>query len=492
MRRKLRHALIFLLIILKEPNMPEAQPCRCKLSPPCRVNQGLTSIPQNLPTSISKLTIIYNHIKTVKQPELLRFKNLTSVCLEQNQITRIESGTFANLPKLHNLWLSQNCITTIHPGTFANLPQLQELHLSYNQITAIPSSSFVNLPKLERLALYNNKIATIASGTFENLPQLQDLLLHNNQITTIPSGTFANLPQLQLQYLHLHNNQITTIHSGAFRNLPLLKRLLIANNKMSAIPLPVFCLFQSNIIIELDGNPWQCDCRMAPIRRIPQLNNHITCAQPGKVQRQKLVHVDPKELTCKEPTTSPLTVDSCSAAVSTPSVSSTESNTSPSVFKTTKGSTENPAENAIKSNSRLHWYFKFNAAPLSDPDSSPAGKTSSPAGKTRPTLASPLAITSEKSESAPSSPQLTTSTRIADIQLISHSSHYHWYFKFSDSVAPMSDPAGKTRATLASPLLITLEKPKKSAPSFPKPVLIGSDRVRLTFKTYEIYPTTKG
>ncbi|KAI8485156.1 hypothetical protein Bbelb_370810 [Branchiostoma belcheri] len=66
-------------------------------------------------------------------------------------------------------------------------------------------------------------------------------------------------PYCRLQDLNLFNNQIATIHSGAFENLPLLKRLNIAHNKMSAIPLSVFCLFPSNITIELDGNPWQCD-----------------------------------------------------------------------------------------------------------------------------------------------------------------------------------------------------------------------------------------
>ncbi|KAI8482695.1 hypothetical protein Bbelb_395750 [Branchiostoma belcheri] len=62
MGRKLRHVLIFLLIILKEPNMPEAdcsascvkhayypsfKNCDCP-------NLGLTNIPQNLPSSTYK------------------------------------------------------------------------------------------------------------------------------------------------------------------------------------------------------------------------------------------------------------------------------------------------------------------------------------------------------------------------------------------------------------------------------------------------------
>ncbi|KAI8522204.1 Bax inhibitor 1 [Branchiostoma belcheri] len=379
MGRKVRHVLIFILIMLKEPSMPEAG-CDCKPSSHC--GKGITSIPQNLPTSISELDLGSNQINT-----------------------------------LQLLWLRYNQITTIPSGTFANLRKLQELHLG------------------------------------------------NNQITTIPSGVIANLPNLQTLYLFC--NQITTIHSGAFENLPDLDRLKLRSNKMTAIPLSVFCLSLSTVKIEIDiySNPWQCDCRMAPVKLIHAFKNQIICAKPAKLKRRKLESVDPKEFICKDPTISPLSVGSCSAAVSTPSVSNTESNTSPSVFKTTAGSTTNPAENTSRKIS-LNSHFKFNAALKPYPDS-----TLSPAGTTRVTLTSPLAITSEKPESAPSSPQLTTSTRLPDIQLISHNSQYHWYSKFN--AAPMSEHASKTRATLASPLAITSNIPK-SAPSFPIPVLIGS------------------
>ncbi|XP_035664162.1 uncharacterized protein LOC118407752, partial [Branchiostoma floridae] len=70
MGRKLRHLLIFLLIILKEPNMSEAG-CSCA----------------------------------------------SSRCV------------FAHLPKLEILDLENNQIIKIHANTFANLLQLQELHL---------------------------------------------------------------------------------------------------------------------------------------------------------------------------------------------------------------------------------------------------------------------------------------------------------------------------------------------------------------------------
>ncbi|KAI8517143.1 hypothetical protein Bbelb_057240 [Branchiostoma belcheri] len=64
---KLRHILIFLLILLKEPNMPEAV-CSCAPSSQCKCNEmGLTSIPENLPTSIKLLNLASNQITTIQK-----------------------------------------------------------------------------------------------------------------------------------------------------------------------------------------------------------------------------------------------------------------------------------------------------------------------------------------------------------------------------------------------------------------------------------------
>eukprot|EP00058_Branchiostoma_floridae_P005224 XP_002590712.1 hypothetical protein BRAFLDRAFT_89518 [Branchiostoma floridae] len=113
MGRKLRHLLIFLLIILKEPNTPEAG---CIWAPHSRYacsRMGLTSIPQNLPTSIYWLD------------------------LGHNKIAMPQSGAFAYLPQLQKLSLFGNHIRIIEPGAFANLTLLQDLDLSYNKITVI-------------------------------------------------------------------------------------------------------------------------------------------------------------------------------------------------------------------------------------------------------------------------------------------------------------------------------------------------------------------
>ncbi|XP_078614280.1 uncharacterized protein LOC144883558 [Branchiostoma floridae x Branchiostoma japonicum] len=268
MGRKLRHLLMFLLIILKEPNMPEAG-CSCKPGAICTLprcdctNKGLTSIPRNLPTFFYRLD------------------------LARNQITKIQPGVFSNLTQLIDLTLSFNQITMIQPTAFSSLPQLQALDLSSNQITLIKPGTFINLLRLGRLILNSNNITMIQEGTFVNLPLIQILYLYNNHISMIQAGAFANLPQLQL--------------------------LDLRNNMMSAISPLAFGLFSSKLAITLIGNPWQCDCKMAPFgldsTEFPSFKDQIICAQPTKFLGKKLTDVNPEELVCIEPTIPALPVD---------------------------------------------------------------------------------------------------------------------------------------------------------------------------------------
>ncbi|KAI8502785.1 hypothetical protein Bbelb_194870 [Branchiostoma belcheri] len=69
MGRKLRHILIFLLIILKEPNMPKGDDICAPSSRGRCPNLGLTKIPQNLPTFIYQLDLKGNGM-LVSMPSL--------------------------------------------------------------------------------------------------------------------------------------------------------------------------------------------------------------------------------------------------------------------------------------------------------------------------------------------------------------------------------------------------------------------------------------
>ncbi|KAI8515718.1 hypothetical protein Bbelb_065310 [Branchiostoma belcheri] len=372
MGRKLRHVLIFLLIILKEHNMPEAGCCCPGKWSDCCHNEGLTRIPQNLQRDISELNVGGNSIKTVTPSELFRYTKLTKLCLENNEIRKIKAGTFANSLGLEDLSMVNNKIAEIQPGSFENLTRLKWLYMWDNRITEIKPGTITNLPQLEEVQLARNQITTIHPGALANLPELQFLWLHRNQITVIPSGIFANLPRLES--LTLYENQITTIHSGTFENLP-------------------------RRVVELWGNPLRCDCRMSPVRLNPAFNKQIMyenmiCAHPAKLKGKELLDVLPKEFICKEPTINPLENTSKKRATLTSPYETTSvkpESTSSSHQPTTSTRIADIHLTSLKP--RYHWLFKFDVATISDP-----------AGTTRATLTSPFAITSENPEYVPRFP----------------------------------------------------------------------------------------
>eukprot|EP00058_Branchiostoma_floridae_P013266 XP_002598754.1 hypothetical protein BRAFLDRAFT_74570 [Branchiostoma floridae] len=379
---------------------------------------------------LERLFLQVNKITTIQSIGLAHLSQIQILDLCRNQITVIQPDLFANLIHLKKLLLFSNKITMIQAGTFANLPQLQELKLLHNQITDIQAGSFANLPRLEVLLLSQNEITEIHPGTFANLTHLKGLYMEHNTITVIQAGAFTNLPRLRLlflarnkittiqagafenltnlKFLVLHSNQIATIHSGAFSNLRHLQHLGLSNNKMSAFAPLAYGLFPSNLVIQLYKNPWQCDCKMLPFRLnttgFSSVTDQIICAQPAKLQGQKLTNVNPEELKCKEPTMPTLPVDvrvtssnhhSCSTDGSRVGYAGKIGATLASPFQTTPDKSESKS-----------CHVDTHVASNNDNNGTTAGSTRSPKGKrgkTRATLASPLQTTSDKPASSSSS-----------------------------------------------------------------------------------------
>ncbi|XP_035693664.1 leucine-rich repeat and immunoglobulin-like domain-containing nogo receptor-interacting protein 3 [Branchiostoma floridae] len=401
---------------------------------------------------LQSLDLCFNQIRMIPPRSFANLKNLKKLLLISNKVTMIQAGTFANLPQLQELKLDSNSIATIQTGSFANLPRLESLWLCHNQITNIQAGLFANLPRLEYLTLSNNKITKIHAGAFVNLNHFKRLTLQMNPIRTIQAGAFTGLPRVEVMWLSrnkitmiqagafadlkhlerlvLNSNQITTIHSGAFSNLPKLRCLELWNNKMSAIAPLAFGLLPSNLIIKLDRNPWQCDCKMLLFwldsTEFPSVKYQIICAQPAKFRGQKLASINRKKMACEEPTMTTL-----------------------------------PADAKVTCSN----HYNGTASETGGPEI----KTNRP----RTTIASPFQTSSDRLESK----DFHADTPVA-------SNNYN-----NDTPNSLGTPAsstgspkgkrGKTRATLASPLQITSDKPasnssSQSAPSFPSPVLIAS------------------
>ncbi|XP_019623593.1 PREDICTED: leucine-rich repeat-containing protein 4C-like [Branchiostoma belcheri] len=347
--------LMFLLVILKVLGTAATDCWSCSATSCDCWDEGLTSVPQDLPTTITRLNLRENRITTLSQSDFSRYRSLETLGLDVNDISTINNQAFYHLSNLISLDLSYNCLTTLRPdmftglgnlenldlrgndisdiqaGTFDHTPQLRTLNLRLNRLTILRAGMFTGLGNLEQLELQNNDISDIQAGTFNSTPQLRILDLYNNSLTSFISS-LNPMPQLRtlhlyynklttlrsdmftglgnLEGLYLYNNNISDIQAGTFDTTPQLRELWLVDNKLTILRADMFTglgnLERLHLDIKIDNNPWQCDCRMVDFRLkmtgSHPFENQINCSQPDNFYGQKLIDINPTDLICEAPT----------------------------------------------------------------------------------------------------------------------------------------------------------------------------------------------
>lgn len=172
------------------------------------VGDGLWEVPQDLPTTVTRLELRNYIVDTLSASSIGYLANLTELKLQQTQIQNIENSTFENLEHLERLDLSQNGLENITVATFAGLTTLRYLDLSTNQLVHI-CGAFSELINVEQLNLRENKVPHLRSGSLTGLMRVQYLNLDSNQISSIDVGTFQYLTNLV--HLILSNNPLTQL-----------------------------------------------------------------------------------------------------------------------------------------------------------------------------------------------------------------------------------------------------------------------------------------
>ena len=82
-------------------------------------------------------------------------RNAVKIYLNNNNISYIESGTFAKNFQCTKLRLDWNRLTEARKGMWKGLLALEWLSLEHNDIKSVQSSAFANLPNLKGLYLHN-------------------------------------------------------------------------------------------------------------------------------------------------------------------------------------------------------------------------------------------------------------------------------------------------------------------------------------------------
>ena len=167
-------------------------------------------------TDFEALHFHNNSIKIVRPNDFSTFRHLSSLRLESNLITDVESGCFVNNHELKSVDLSDNRLEILKDNMFKDMEGLKVVRLARNMINSMADGAFRNV-HLDSLDLSHNDITTVPNSAFVDT-SVVSLDLSHCQISNIPSGFLSSL-QENLITLDLSYNNIGHVAPDAFVHL---------------------------------------------------------------------------------------------------------------------------------------------------------------------------------------------------------------------------------------------------------------------------------
>lgn len=226
--------------------------------------------------------------------------NVKIFILTDTTLNVIEDDAFnaEQFVDLHKLVMEDVTIDTIKANAFRGLIYLTDIYLSGLKMLQFAETTLVTVPHLNNLHLLNcgpNKL-TLNLFQCDQLNQLKSVCIENcNLHKTIGQKTFSSLGNIK--QLRLPSNQIIEIGVKSFIDLyDTLNHLDLSGNKLISIPAELYEMRNMPITLNLNGNPWHCNCAMEILRIFLQNTQtatsfEITCQTPLKYSRKELKHL---------------------------------------------------------------------------------------------------------------------------------------------------------------------------------------------------------
>lgn len=262
-------------------------------------NQILSLNLQHIPLSLLELYAGNNVIND------LSFQNapIRILDIQNNRISNIHQN-LTSLEELTNLNVSGNLLSDF-PGVF--LKNLKTLDLSYNELTLIPASiSTKNFPNLKNLRLNGNHLKDIKIRSELQLENFE--ISFAKTIEKIEEGTFLMLRERRTGCINViisNNIKLSAIHENVFQHMNICS-IDLSNNHFTYLPSKLFDTNRnisnsiSQYFINLQGNPFICDCSLQWILSElipklyvtnPSLLEDLRCAGPSpQLSNKRIVH----------------------------------------------------------------------------------------------------------------------------------------------------------------------------------------------------------
>lgn len=205
-------------------------------------------------------------------------KHLQEIDLSSNRLKRLPSRLFSGLSNLRILGLSNNEIDALPRGFFVELKNLEQLDLSGNPINRLMDITFQGLGNLQGLSLSRTQVNNFPPGVWKHVPSLRNLLIEDNKIEIINNGDLMNLKNLEI--LKMTNGPLREIGLRSLDDVPNLRRIDLRDNDLTFLPANLASLKKLEEL-QLQGNPWACDCRMFWFVRWAEYHAHRTAFDSG-------------------------------------------------------------------------------------------------------------------------------------------------------------------------------------------------------------------
>lgn len=220
-------------------------------------DRALITIPESVDAETQVLDLSGNNLQILPRETFVRagLLNLQRVFLRSCRIGQIDDLAFRGLTNLIELDLSYNLLTAIPAGTFQDVPFLRDLILSHNPIQKIDGHAFQTVPGLVKLDLSNCELQVVAPKAFEGIELLESLKLNGNRLSDLRPRTVETLSRL---------------HG-----------------------------------VELHDNPWNCDCRLRPVKEwlthhnIPYPIAPVCSGGPERVIHKTFAELHVDDFACK-------------------------------------------------------------------------------------------------------------------------------------------------------------------------------------------------
>ncbi|XP_018009759.1 leucine-rich repeat neuronal protein 1 [Hyalella azteca] len=257
------------------------------------------------PLPLEYLDVSHNDIQSLGDHAFRHFDNLKTLIISDNPFHDFDDTTskaFGELIGVQTLDLSRVQIKRIPEKFFSRMRQLKELILAGNNFMVVPDE--VNyIQSLERLVLDNNPIKVLSKNDksyFHGPSQLSQLhLSYMPDLNKIDAEAFYNLDNLKVVTIS-YNPNLNFIHKMAFASSGIhLKKVHLNNNNLAVLDNELLD-WAALEEIDIQNNPWVCDCRIVwftkePLENLnankPQLTEYIICAKPNDATGQSLPYL---------------------------------------------------------------------------------------------------------------------------------------------------------------------------------------------------------